>query len=71
MAARPVAETDRRKPRTNKKAASEGGGLLALLERTGRVLLPYLIDPNADSGTGTEMFESAAIIDYLERTYAV
>lgn len=38
----------------------------ALLERTGKVQVPYLIDPN----TGTEMYESAAIIDYLERTYA-
>ena len=36
-----------------------------LAERTGRVQLPYLIDPN----TGTEMFESAAIIRYLEATY--
>ncbi len=37
-----------------------------LLERTGKVQVPYLIDPN----TGTEMYESAAIIDYLEKTYA-
>lgn len=33
---------------------------------TGRVQLPYLIDPN----TGTAMFESAAILDYLEATYS-
>ncbi|TJY65226.1 glutathione S-transferase [Sinimarinibacterium sp. CAU 1509] len=39
----------------------------ALLERTGRVQVPYLIDPN----TGSEMYESAAIIDYLQRTYAL
>ncbi len=39
---------------------------LALLERTGKVQVPYLIDPN----TGIEMYESAAIIDYLETTYA-
>ena len=38
----------------------------ALLERTGRVQVPYLIDPN----TGIEMYESAAIIDYLQKTYA-
>ena len=38
----------------------------ALLERAGHVQLPYLVDPN----TGTEMFESAAIIRHLERTYA-
>lgn len=37
-----------------------------LAERTGRVQLPYLIDPN----TGREMFESAAILRYLEETYA-
>ena len=33
---------------------------------TGRVQVPYLIDPN----TGVEMYESAAIIAYLEKTYA-
>lgn len=38
----------------------------ALLARTGKVQVPYLIDPN----TGTEMYESADIIDYLNRTYA-
>lgn len=53
-----------------KAPADTGRNRAALLERTGRVQLPYLIDPNADSGTGTEMFESAAIIDYLTRTYA-
>ena len=36
-----------------------------LFERTGRVQLPYLVDPN----TGTEMYESADIIRYLETTY--
>ncbi len=36
-----------------------------LLKRTGRVQVPYLIDPN----TGTEMYESADIIRYLEETY--
>mgnify|MGYP005749635577 FL=1 len=36
-----------------------------LLERTGRVAVPYLIDPN----TGAELFESAAILDYLQRQY--
>lgn len=38
----------------------------ALLERTGRVAIPYLVDPN----TGTELFESQRIIDYLIDTYA-
>lgn len=37
----------------------------ALLARTGRVQVPYLVDPN----TGSEMFESAAIVDYLKRSY--
>ncbi len=37
-----------------------------LADRTGHVQLPYLIDPN----TGKEMFESAAILQYLEETYA-
>jgi glutathione S-transferase len=36
-----------------------------LAERTGQVQVPYLIDPN----TGTEMFESAEILRYLETTY--
>ncbi len=37
----------------------------ALLARAGKVMVPYLIDPN----TGEEMFESAAIRGYLRRTY--
>lgn len=36
-----------------------------LFERTGRVQVPYLVDPN----TGTEMYESADIIAYLDETY--
>ncbi|MBT8089656.1 MAG: glutathione S-transferase N-terminal domain-containing protein [Gammaproteobacteria bacterium] len=39
----------------------------ALLERAGRVSIPYLVDPN----TGTEMAESEDIIRYLTATYAV
>lgn len=35
--------------------------------RTGRVQVPYLIDPN----TGTELFESADIVGYLEKRYAL
>ena len=38
----------------------------ALLARTGRVAVPYLVDPNTD----VELFESTAIIDYLDQTYA-
>ena len=36
-----------------------------LLERAGRVSIPYLVDPN----TGVEMGESQAIIQYLVETY--
>ncbi len=36
-----------------------------LLERAGRVSIPYLVDPN----TGVEMGESRAIVAYLEETY--
>lgn len=36
-----------------------------LFERTGAVQVPYLIDAN----TSTEMYESADIIRYLEKTY--
>jgi len=38
----------------------------AFVERSGRMLVPYLVDPN----TGTEMFESADIVRYLRDTYA-
>ncbi len=44
-----------------------GGRREQLLARWGRVQLPYLEDPN----TGTKMFESADIIDYLEKQYAL
>ncbi len=33
--------------------------------RSGKVMVPYLVDPN----TGTEMFESADIVKYLNETY--
>ena len=36
-----------------------------LFKRTGRRTVPYLVDPN----TGSEMFESGDIIQYLLRTY--
>ncbi|PWF48879.1 glutathione S-transferase N-terminal domain-containing protein [Massilia glaciei] len=38
----------------------------AFLKEHGKVQLPYLIDPNHK----IKMFESTAILDYLERTYA-
>jgi len=37
-----------------------------LKQTTGKVQVPYLIDPNS----GRELFESQAIIEYLERRYA-
>jgi glutathione S-transferase len=36
------------------------------VERSGKMQVPYLVDPN----TGAALFESGAIVDYLERTYA-
>jgi glutathione S-transferase len=39
----------------------------AFREMTGRLQVPYLRDPN----TGAAMFESADIVAYLEKTYAV
>ncbi len=38
----------------------------AFIARAGKMQVPYLIDPN----TGIEMFESAAIIEYLNTTYS-
>ena len=38
----------------------------AFAERAGKVMVPYLVDPN----TGTAMFESADIVRYLQATYA-
>lgn len=43
-----------------------GGRRAQVLAELGRVQVPYLEDPN----TGTKLYESAAIIDYLERRYA-
>ena len=36
-----------------------------LLARAGRIAVPYLVDPN----TGEELFESEAILHYLDQTY--
>ncbi len=38
----------------------------AFVARSGKMMVPWLSDPN----TGTELFESADIVAYLERTYA-
>lgn len=39
----------------------------ALLHRAGKLTVPYLVDPNS----GVEMGESADIVAYLERSYAL
>lgn len=44
-----------------------GGRREQVLAQFGRVQAPYLEDPN----TGTKLYESSKIIDYLEREYAV
>jgi len=48
------------------KLPVEGRNRRALLERAGKVQVPYLIDPN----TGASMFESADIRAYLLETYS-
>lgn len=52
--------------RIHKAPKDTGRNRKVLAERTGRVQVPYLIDPN----TGTEMYESADIVRYLNKTYA-
>jgi len=39
----------------------------AFVTRAGNMMVPYLADPN----TGVEMFESADIVEYLRKTYAI
>ena len=41
-------------------------GRAAFVARSGKMMVPYLVDPNRD----VAMFESADIIAYLNRTYA-
>ncbi len=45
--------------------ARGSAGRPAFLERSGRMMVPWLFDPNQDVG----MFESADIVRYLEQTY--
>ncbi|MGM0557053.1 MAG: glutathione S-transferase N-terminal domain-containing protein [Myxococcota bacterium] len=45
----------------------EGGRREELIELGGTAQVPFLVDPN----TGTQMYESADIVDYLEETYAL
>jgi glutathione S-transferase len=47
--------------------AKGSAGRTAFVERSGRMMVPYLFDPNS----GREMHESADIITYLDRTYAL
>jgi len=42
-------------------------GREAFVARSGRMMVPWLADPN----TGTELFESADIVAYLNETYAL
>jgi glutathione S-transferase len=51
--------------RIHQSPKETGRNRKVLAARTGRVQLPYLIDPN----TGKEMFESADILQYLDETY--
>lgn len=44
-----------------------GGRREELIELGGIAQVPFLVDPN----TGTKMYESADIVDYLEETYAL
>jgi glutathione S-transferase len=53
-------------PYVLRNVAKGSAGRDALIARAGRMMVPYLVDPN----TGTEMFESADIVQYLEDTYA-
>jgi glutathione S-transferase len=46
--------------------AAPGGKRHAFTQAHGRVQLPYLEDPN----TGSALFDSRAILEYLQRTYA-
>ncbi len=44
-----------------------GDNRQALKERAGKVMSPFLADPN----TGSGLFESEAIVDYLDQHYAI
>lgn len=45
--------------------AKHSPGRAAFIKRSGKMMVPYLVDPNTD----TAMFESADIVSYLDRTY--
>ena len=44
-----------------------GGKREQLMARGGQIQVPYLLDPN----TGAALYESRAILEYLDRTYAL
>ncbi|MES1944681.1 glutathione S-transferase [Salinisphaera sp. PC39] len=46
-------------------APVEGRNRKRMREQTGRLQVPYLVDPN----TGDALYESQAIVDYLRKTY--
>ena len=48
------------------KFGKESRSRPAFEKRSGRIMVPHLVDPNTD----TKMFESAEIVAYLEETYA-
>jgi glutathione S-transferase len=50
-----------------RNVAKGSGQREALRKRAGKLMVPYLIDPNTD----TELFESAEIVEYLNSTYAL
>ena len=56
----------RRRVAPNPYVPQAGGKRHAFWQAHGRVQLPYLEDPN----TGAALFESRAILEYLDRTYA-
>jgi len=45
--------------------AKGSAGREAFVSRSGKMMVPYLVDPN----TGSAMFESADIVRYLDQTY--
>ena len=49
------------------QAPLTGPNRIRMLELTGRLQVPYLVDPN----TGTAMYESSEIMRYLIRTYGI
>jgi glutathione S-transferase len=53
-------------PYTLHNVARESPSREAFVERSGKMQVPYLVDPNG----GVEMFESAEIVAYLESSYA-